>query len=276
MSVIDPQHVAQILEECANKYVLPRYKQLQEHEIAAKSGPRDLVTQADIDVEAHLERVLPDLLPGSIVIGEEGISRGDMDIGILQDPSQTVWIVDPVDGTHNFVSGRREFGIMLACVIEGETRHSWIYDILGDAHYIAEKGEGAYRNGEKLEITEHRAPAEMTAHINYRYFPRDIQEQIRGAMSAFGESYSLSCAAHEYSRIATGQSDLALYSRLKPWDHLPGALLVQEAGGYVAKWDERAYTPRDDYAGLIVASCEESWRKAFNIIFQGIDIKKYL
>lgn len=276
MAVINPEPVADILAECAALYVLPRYNQLKDHEIAAKTGPRDLVTQADIDVEAHLERVLPDLLPGSIVIGEEGIARGDMSIDVLKDKSQKIWIVDPVDGTHNFVSGKREFGIMLACVIDGVTQYGWIYDVLGELHYISEKGSGAYMGRERLAIEPRSGIENMMAYINYRYFPKEIQPAIQKAASAFKDSYSLGCAAHEYTRIARGEADVALYSRLKPWDHLPGSLIVQEAGGYIAKWDGGEYTPQDDYAGLIVTSSEENWNQAFNTIFEDIDINKYL
>lgn len=276
MSVINPEKVADILSECADLYILPRYQQLKDYEISTKTGPRDLVTQADIDVEAHLERVLPDLLPGSIVIGEEGVSRGDMNIDALQDKSQKIWVVDPVDGTHNFVSGKREFGVMLACVIDGVTQCSWIYDVLGEIHYIAERGAGAYMSSERLSLEPKDDLEHMTAHINYRYFPKAIQPKIRNAMDQFGESFSLGCAAHEYTRIAKGESDLALYSRLKPWDHLPGALMVREAGGFIAKWDGTEYTPQDDYAGLIVTSSEKNWNKSFNIIFKDIDIEEYL
>ncbi len=276
MAVINPEKIADILAECASLYVLPRYKQLKDHEISTKTGPRDLVTQADIDVEAHLERALPDLLPGSIVIGEEGISRGDSHIDVLQDTSQKIWIVDPVDGTHNFVRGKREFGIMLACIIDGVTQYGWIYDVLGETHYISEKGSGAYMGDRRLNIAPRSNIADMTAHINYRYFPKELQPKIKEAMGAFNDSTSLGCAAHEYTRIARGQSDLALYSRLKPWDHLPGSLIVEEAGGYVAKWDNKPYTPQDDYAGLIVTSSEDNWKQSLNLIFKDIDIEQYL
>lgn len=276
MSVVDPEKISEVLAECAHEYVLPRYNALRDNEISTKSGPRDLVTQADIDVEKHMERVLPDMLPGSIVIGEEGVSRGDVGLDILKDPSQKIWIVDPVDGTHNFVHGKREFGIMLACVIDGVTQYGWIFDVLGEVHYIAEKGAGAYMNADRLAIEARENVEDMTAHINYRYFPKAIQEDIRKAMSKFKDSFSLGCAAHEYTRIAKGESDVALYSRLKPWDHLPGALIVQEAGGYVAKWDEGEYTPQDDYAGLVISSNKDNWRKAFNTIFEDIDISEYL
>ena len=130
MSSVNLENVAEILKECAEKYILPRYKTLADHEISSKSGPRDLVTHADIDVEEHLKRVLPDLLPGSIVIGEESVSSGRASLDILKDITQSIWVVDPVDGTHNFVHHKSEFGIMLACVVNGVTQYSWIYDVL--------------------------------------------------------------------------------------------------------------------------------------------------
>lgn len=279
MSLVDIPAVSDILRNCAELYIKPRYRALEDHEIAAKTNPNDLVTQADLDVEAHLMRVLPDMLPGSVVIGEEGVSQGTASIAILQDLSGAVWVADPVDGTHNFVHHKPEFGVMLALVSDGAVQASWIYDVLQDVMFTAERGSGAYKNEDRLNLKDRPQPEtlkDMTAHINARYFPKVLRPEILEATQAFGTTYSIGSAAHEYARVATGASHLALYARLKPWDHLPGSLLVSEAGGYIAKWDRSPYTPRDDYAGLLVASSREVWEMAFEQVFGKIDVSAYL
>ncbi len=259
MTVINPENIANILAECAERYILPRYKALEDHQISTKSGPRDLVTQADIDVEAHLERVLPDLLPGSVVIGEEGISRGDKLVDILDDDTQKIWIVDPVDGTSNFVHHKREFGIMLGCVINGVTEYSWIYDVLGGTCAVTERGSGAYFGEERLSVTLENDPKDLLGHINTRFFPKEYREELRGAGKAFKSCESLHCAAHEYLRIAQGKAHFSVYSRLKPWDHIPGALMVEEAGGLIKQWNGETYSPHVRDAGIIVANNEDCW-----------------
>ncbi len=256
---VDAAVVSSIIVECAERYILPRYKQLAAHEISAKTSPRDLVTQADLDVEEHLIRTLPGLLHGSVVIGEEGASRDPGILNQLGDKNLKIWVVDPVDGTHNFVHGKREFGVMLALIEAGEVRQSWIYDVLGQEMTVAERGGGAFSNSKKLQVRAVREKKLMSGHVNAQFFPGNHREHIKAALAQFGECLSMSCAAHEYLRVARGDAQFSIYSRLKPWDHLAGALIVEEAGGYCAKWDGGPYVPKDKDVGLLVSSDRESW-----------------
>ena len=264
MTIVNPENIADILAECAQNYILPRYQALEDHEISTKTGPRDLVTQADIDVEAHLERVLPDLLPGSVVAGEEGISRGDVPIEILDDNAQKIWVVDPVDGTHNFVHHKREFGIMLALVINGQTEASWIYDVLGETCAITEKGSGAYFGDVRLNVSDEVDPANISGHINPRYFPEQFRDELMSAGESFAKCQRLHCAAHEYLRIAKGEAHFSVYSKLKPWDHLAGALMVEEAGGFIQTWDRKTYTAAIRDKGIIASNNQEIWDAVYD------------
>lgn len=270
MSSVSPEIVAEILRECAEKYILPRYKMLAKHEISSKSGPRDLVTQADIDVEEHLKCVLPGLLPGSIVIGEESVSGGKASLDVLKDVTQSIWIVDPVDGTYNFVHHKPEFGIMLACVVNGVTQYGWIYDVLGERMAIAERGSGAFIGAQKLQVRPLHSITELMGHINPGYFPAQYKNHIRAAREKFKSCQTLNCAAHEYLRIVTGQAQFSVYSRLKPWDHLPGALMITETGGYVEKWDRTPYTPQDHHVGLIAAASQENWNMVYDVFLKNL------
>jgi fructose-1,6-bisphosphatase/inositol monophosphatase family enzyme len=261
---MNAEDVSTIIKECAERYILPRYKQLAAHEISTKTSPRDLVTQADIDVEDHLTRTLPGLLPGSIVIGEEAASKTPELLKQLQDKSLKIWIVDPVDGTHNFVHSKREFGVMLALVENGETTRSWIYDVLGKEMTVAEKGAGSFANGKKLAVKSKAEKKDMAGHVNSQFFPKQYRDDVKAAMEQFGDCVSLSCAAHEYLRVARGQAQFSIYSRLKPWDHLAGALIVGEAGGYTAMWSGEPYTPRDVDVGLITASDRHVWENVLS------------
>jgi fructose-1,6-bisphosphatase/inositol monophosphatase family enzyme len=257
---IDPEKVSAIIRECAATYVLPRYKQLQAGDVSTKTGPSDLVTIADKESEKGMEERLLKLYPGSIIIGEEGVSEGRTDTKALADKDKLIWVVDPVDGTYNFVHGKREFGMLLACVVNGEIRHGWLYDILGDSMTVAEKGAGAFRDGVRIKTAAPKADLkDMIGHAGVKYFPPVLRDNIKDLRTKTGSLHTLSCACHEYLRLASGQSDFGIYSKIRPWDHLAGVLAVREAGGFVAKWDGKPYGPSDEFGGICVAGSKQVW-----------------
>lgn len=275
MAIIDPERIADLIVECAGLHIVPRFQALRDDEISTKTSPTDLVTQADIDAEAFLEKVLPDLYPGSLMIGEEGISRGDHSLDALGQAERGVFVVDPVDGTSNFVNNKAEFGVMVAYVVAGVVENAWIYDVPAQKMHMAERGAGAFVDGVRHRVSSQRDVSKMIGHINAKFFPKELQPILEERMELFGDYKSLGAAAHEYTRVAAGQSDVILYSRLKPWDHLPGSLLVREAGGVVKKWDGHPYEVQDHYAGLIVTNSEESWQAIYDAVFEGIDLSRY-
>lgn len=270
MQAVNPEIIANLLKKTAARFITPRFQMLQEHEISTKTGPNDLVTQADIEAEKYLCEKLPELLPGSVVIGEEGVSSGKIIISDIENSASDIWVVDPVDGTFNFVRGRPEFGIMLALVRNGETVMSWIYNILADEMIFAEKGSGTHINGEIVEIDKDNLRNDPTGFVNPRYFPSGQREHIKGISSLHDGCVSIGCAAHEYLNLLKGRVDFALYCRIKPWDHLPGALIVSEAGGYVAKWDGTPYMARERGIGLIAARTKDAWEDTYTLFLEGI------
>lgn len=251
---IDPVQVAAVLKECALKYILPRFKNLQEGDIHTKSHANDFVTIADIETEAALSEILPKMFPGTLVIGEEGVSSGVVSTDILQDTDKIIFVVDPVDGTFNFKSGNPQFAVMMSLVVGGQTRMGWIYDVMNDTHYITEKGKGTTKNGQPVHVRPKIdiGAADTVGYMEHRYFPKNVQEYLRGQGAE--RFKSLHCAAHEYLNIASGHSDFAIFSHMKPWDHLAGVLMVEEAGGIVRKFDGSAYAITDNKGGIIVAS----------------------
>jgi fructose-1,6-bisphosphatase/inositol monophosphatase family enzyme len=253
---IDPDRISGLIRECAAKYIIPRFKKLAQGDISTKTGPHDLVTVADSETEEALDSALTKMYPGSVVIGEEGISAGKKSADILQDKTRTIWVADPVDGTYNFVHGNPEFAVMLACVVDGETRFGWIYDVPADRMLTAEKGAGAFIEGRRLKVAGPKPPNEARGFTGSRYFPKHLRPLIKSFVKDFEAVHTLSCAGHEYIRLASGEYDFSIYNRIRPWDHLPGTLAVSEAGGFTTKWDGSAYTPQDDGGGLVNAANE--------------------
>lgn len=252
---IDPVKVETVLREAAATYILPRFRALKEHEVDTKTGPNDLVSIADIEAEEFLERALPSVCPGFIVIGEEGVSKGRKTTAILKDPDALVFVSDPVDGTNNFVHESETFCTMLACVAGGEVVGGWIYDIVKDRMLTVEKGSGTWINGTtRLGVAAGKLLNECDGYAGRKYFPAPLRAHVTDFKKQVRTLETLNCAGHEYINLSSGKTDFAIYSRIRPWDHLAGTLAVREAGGHVLKWDGTPYVPGDEFGGVVVAS----------------------
>lgn len=274
---INHDQVSQIIRETAAKLITPRYKQLREGDISSKTSPNDLVTIADKEAEVELERRLTGLYPGSVVVGEEGVSEGRVSTSLIGAPGRVVWVVDPVDGTYNFVHGNREFGVLIACVVDGETRHGWLYDIIGDSMTATEKGGGTYRDGARQSTAAPKANlTELQGHAGVKYFPEPLRDQVKDFRKEVGSLYTLSCACHEYLRLLGGESDFGIYSKARPWDHMAGMLAVREAGGVATRWDGGTYDPVNEGGGVLVASSRDVWTMVHRAAVKKMDdeIKK--
>lgn len=262
MPDIEPEKIAELIRESAQTHILPRYKILEDHEIGRKEGSaNNLVTIADEETETAMSAALLQMFPGSVFIGEEGVAKKTCSLESLKKSEGVIWVMDPLDGTHNFVHHGKEFCSMLACVINGETRFGWIYDILNDKMAMVEKGAGARFGEEPLRVAAPKPYPDTKGFLGLHYYPKEIRPLLKSGTDEFGGIKTLSCAGHEYLRLASGTRDFAIYSRLFPWDHLAGALMVQEAGGIVNTWDGKPYKPSDYYdratnrfCGLIIAS----------------------
>ena len=254
----DPHAVATVLRETAEAIVLPRFRALAGHEIIEKK-PGDLVTIADIEAEAELERRLPPLMPGSIVIGEEAHHR---DAAALQHVlgAEPVWIVDPIDGTVNFTEGKSTFCMMLVLVLGGQSVMSWIHDPLTGLTTIAEKGAGAERNGERLPRPIVPALDQMKGQINPGFFPKADRGRLYSQISRRIKTFaSLRCAGHDFLGLATGHHHFSVYRRLWTWDHAPGVLIFREVGGVSERLDGGEYRVIDRVEGLLSAPDRDSW-----------------
>jgi fructose-1,6-bisphosphatase/inositol monophosphatase family enzyme len=258
---VDPQRVSALLAEVAAAEVMPRFRNLAAGEIRKKQGD-ETVTVADEAAERALSPKLSAMLPGSVVLGEEA-AAADPGLTTRLAGEAPVWLIDPIDGTRNYAAGKPIFGVMVALVHRNETVAAWIHRPIDEVTFIAERGGGAWRNGARL-----KAPAvpasdrELEGSIRFNVFPEDRREALRAkARAGLGRVGSQFCVAREYPDIAEGRQHFALFSKLMPWDHAPGALLVEEAGGCVTKWDGTPYLPTDDRGGILVGATREAWRR---------------
>lgn len=264
--------LARLLADAAEQEIMPRFRRLGEGDIRQKTSAADLVTEADVNAERYITKQLEERFPGALIVGEEACSDNPAFIEGLGE-AELAFTIDPVDGTFNFASGVPLFGVMLSVVAAGETVAGIIYDPVGKDWLIATRGGGSYirhRDGDMSKVSV--APAadisQMTGSISWQYTAEPLRSRLARNHTKFLSQIGYRCAAHEYRIIATGGAHFAVYNKLMPWDHLPGALIHQEAGGYLARWDGSAYLPSHIGGGLLVAPDKESWQAIHAALWQ--------
>ena len=196
--------------------------------IETKAHAKDLVTTVDKETEYFLAENIRKTYPGHLLFSEEGY--GD-DVTSLDG---TVWIVDPIDGTMNFVHQRRNFAISIGIFHEGIGEIGFVYDVMADILYSAKRNEGAYKNGEKLPpLKQDLNLEESVLGFNHKLLcensvidekvMQQLFKKIRGAR-AYGS------AALKLAYVTEGIIDGYLTMNLAPWDIAGGIILANEVG----------------------------------------------
>lgn len=256
--------VTAMMRAVAADIILPRFRTLAAHEVSEKT-PGDLVTIADQESEARLTDQLAALLPESRVIGEEAAAA---DPSILDGiGSGVAWVIDPLDGTMNFAAGKHPFAIMIALIADGETQAGWILDPVTGRLCHAAHGGGAFVDGEQVRARTTGRPLPVGAIATYFLTPErraDIEARAAGRIELVAIPR---CAGAQYPKLVLGENDLTVFERSHAWDHLPGALFLEEAGGRIARPDGSPYRAALPGDGLLAASTPEIWDEAAGILF---------
>lgn len=260
----DLDRFSAILVDAARREVTPRFRSLAAGEVREKGSPGDVVTEADEAAERLICAELARAFPGCVAVGEEGCARDPSLLDALG-TADLAFVIDPVDGTLNFASELPLFVVMAAAVVKGETVAAVIHDPILDDAALALRGEGAWvarADGatQDLRVGPARAPAEMNGMASWRFFPPQTRKDVLASFTAFESVATLRCCGHEYRLAAAGRSDFLIYGKLNPWDHAPGILLHEEAGGWARMLDGSRYRPSAKGLGLLCANTQESWR----------------
>jgi fructose-1,6-bisphosphatase/inositol monophosphatase family enzyme len=253
------------MERAAAHALLPRFRKLAEHERHEKS-PGEVVTIADRDCEAMLSEALSGLLPEASVVGEEAVDTDPKLIESLGD--ELCWIIDPLDGTGYFAAGQQPFGIMVALASQGQVLGGWILDPLSGRFCWAAFGEGCWIDSRRVV----RRSCNRPVSVGLSPLLKGQGERFEAVMKRLGGSYALPdiprCAAANYPAMLLGSPDLTLYERTLPWDHGAGALLIEEAGGRVARLDGSPYRIDEDRKGLLAAIDPALWEDVADLLME--------
>jgi myo-inositol-1(or 4)-monophosphatase len=213
-----------------------------------KKGTIDLVTEVDVTIERRFRELIGSRFPDHAVLGEE---LG----GSAAVPPGPCWVFDPIDGTTNFAHGLPIFCSSLAYEVDGAAQVAAVYDPTRRELFTAERGTGAFVNGRPIRVS---AALDLVDALLVTGFPYDVHERVEeivGLFAAFvGRARAvrrLGSAAIDLCYVAAGRMDGFWESDLKPWDVAGGALIVEEAGGFVT---DMAGAPFSSRAGHVLAS----------------------
>ena len=204
---------------------------------AREKSPKDLVTEADLASQQVIQETLLDAFPDHLFLGEEdGAINGKATepINLLGD--SYCWVVDPLDGTVNYVHGLQPFAVSIALMQHGRPVVGVIYDPLYEECYTAELDQGAQLNAEPLQTSECES---LDQGLVAASFPPDVPrgaEEITQFVEMLHQTQALrrlGSAALNLCYLAAGRLDAYWATSPKVWDIAAGVLLVREAGGYV-------------------------------------------
>lgn len=200
-----------------------------------KSGPTDLVTQADRESEEAIKDLLLSRFPDHGFLGEEGGEDGG---------GKVRWVVDPLDGTVNYAHGFPFYGVSIALEVEGQIELGVVLDTARGELFTAIRGEGAHLNGRPIQVTKRK---ETLGSLVATGFPYDVArdpENLTYFERAMKKGLMVrrpGAAALDLAYVAAGRLDGFWEVKLNPWDVAAGWLLVEEAGGQVTDLDGHPY-----------------------------------
>jgi fructose-1,6-bisphosphatase/inositol monophosphatase family enzyme len=254
-----------IVRRAAKTEILPRFRNLDPESIQTKTSQEDLVTIADQRAEAFIQREVAERFPEATIVGEEATSSDASILERIAEAEMAV-IIDPIDGTWNFARNLTQFGVILAVASRGETVFGLLYDPVMDDWIVAHRGQGAFYvrpdgTERRVSVSQRETLAEMTGFTSLRLFPKELQYRLASTFPDFSRMMSIGCACHEYRTLASGFGEFSLIGALMPWDHAAGVLVHQEAGGYSALLDGRAYQPTIHQGRLLLANGRDTWEQ---------------
>lgn len=216
--------------------------------VGTKYSAQDLVTEVDKGSEKLIRNLIMTHFPNHSILGEEGVEPGpEASTKALQEMSdeEYLWIVDPIDGTTNFVHGFPFYSVSIALAHKGEVIVGVVYDPSRDELFVAEKGKGAYMHGKKTEVSEDET---LLTSLIATGFPADrdgaLPINLKGVQALSPKVRNIrvaGSAALHLAYVAAGRLSGFWEIGLNAWDIAAGALLIQESGGRVTDTEGKPY-----------------------------------
>jgi myo-inositol-1(or 4)-monophosphatase len=211
-----------------------------------RKARHDYVSDVDRACEAEIVREIKRYYPDHAFLCEETGVAGD---------SSSVWVIDPLDGTSNFLHGLPHFAVSIAYQLNGRTEHAAVYDPMRDEMFTASRGNGAQLNNKRIRVSSRKS---LEGAILATSFPFRKRELLPVYSRIFQSVYNrvedirrIGTASLDLTWVAAGRMDGFFEIGLKPWDVAAGALIVREAGGVVMDFEG---TDAVEDAGTVIAA----------------------
>ena len=260
--------VLSLLKDVAEQVINPRFRALADGEVHEKN-PGDLVTDADREAEVLINGALRAAYPDATILGEETYA-GDPDLLHRYAAADHAFTVDPVDGTKNFVHGSKDHAVMVSETVGGEAVRAWIWQPQHELAFVAERGAGTWRHdaeGSRRLTVPSRPDGALRGRTSRRKWIGKAPEGLEPMTLTW-----VSCGI-DYPKLVEGEADYIVYAKASPWDHVPGSLLLSEAGGMLGTTAGQAYSPRDlTPPGLVAAGSPT----AFDAVWRALASSNHL
>jgi myo-inositol-1(or 4)-monophosphatase len=227
-----------------------------------EKGRNDFVTDIDRASEQEIVHQLLKAYPDHRILGEES--------GVLGNPdSDYEWIIDPLDGTTNFIHGIPHYAVSIGCLYKGKPEHAVVYDPVKQEEFTASRGKGAMCNGQRLRVSGRLSMngAVVATGIPFNMPSTEHMEPYLDCLRSLAEQSSgirrLGVASLDLAYLAAGRFDAFWEMHLKPWDIAAGILLVKEAGGLLSD-----FQGTDNYLknGHIVCSTPRLFKPTLQVV----------
>jgi myo-inositol-1(or 4)-monophosphatase len=219
-----------------SKVIIRDFGEVEKLQVS-KKGPGDFVTKTDKKVEKIIIEELEKARPKYGFIAEESGER--------KNESEFNWVIDPIDGTSNFMHGIPHFAISIALEKNGEVISGIVCDPIKNETFYAEKGRGAYLNNRRIRVSSRKSLDEV---IGLYGCPPMIKidgnkffDQIKKASSQIHKLRNYGSAALDFTYVAAGRADFAWYDHLNYWDYAAGKIILLEAGGTITDFAGKSF-----------------------------------
>ncbi|UCZ52817.1 inositol monophosphatase [Bacillus shivajii] len=216
-----------------------------EFTVEEKSSKVDLVTEVDQKSENFIRNRIHEYYPDHKIVGEEGVAGGD-DLNVIAESDDYIWIIDPIDGTTNFVHGLPGYTVSIALSYKKEVILGVIYDPTLDEMFWAEKGKGSFLNSKRMTVSE---KDHMEGCVLATGYPSDVEgdrakviENIHALGPVCSNIRTFGSAALHLAYTASGRMEGFWEHGLNVWDVAAGYLIVKEAGGAATAITGEAYS----------------------------------
>jgi myo-inositol-1(or 4)-monophosphatase len=196
--------------------------------VGRKSSPTDVVTQTDLSAEQLVRQVLHEATPSAGILGEEE--------GTTAAAARVQWVVDPLDGTINFLYAVPLFAVSVAAAVDGEVVAGVVIDVLRDEVFSAHIGGGAFRDGSPIRVSDCASLGQALVATGFSYHAERRAQQGEVAHRLLSQARDIRCfgsAALELCWVACGRLDGYFQRETELWDRAAGALIAREAGAGV-------------------------------------------